>query len=616
MSCVRASRETPLRSRVIIEPKAVIIAGTCQGATALAGRFLGAIGLDVEVGAVTADGSEPGIRSLHRGVLEGACPPRDPGVRRWGWTESEQFDESKVEAARVRFEAYATARRNASSAAWGFAEPRATLLLKLWAQILPDAVFVLVYRAPWDFASDMLASESPGFEDRPDYAARVWLRYAHAVIAFARLHPARCLVLHADAISSSPDAFAASTRLLVGEALPALADPAAIARAVGVADGQRLTRLDSRGPLAGVVRATAHEAPAAYDALQRLTDLPATASDAAQADPEAQVVGRLVTWLATAVQDMTVPAPADPASEHDAARQARIASRARSVGRRLRARSATGRAIAALVQEPPQPHAQDVVAREISSEADPAERWFREHYDEAADKTLAFLAAGGVSLEGKDVADIGSGDGIIDLALAHRGRPRRLIGYDLRCTSREHLAQQAGRYGVAAPPDGLAFERSEIVGVPADDDAFDVVVTWSAFEHISDPVGVAAEIRRILRPGGVLFLQLWPFYHSGRGSHLWDWFPETHHHLLEHEDDVVEQMLAGDAHEAGWTRYMADEFRQLNRITLEELHRSLLTAGFHVSRLELITHAVAIPRRLARFPLSDLAVGGVQLLAV
>lgn len=591
-----------------------LIAGTDQPGTALAGRFLGLLGPAVEVGAVTTDGSEPEIRSLHRRALEGACPPLDPGLREWGWTASEQLDGSKIDAARVTFEAYAAGRRSAADGPWGFAEPRAALLLDLWAQILPDAVFALVYRAPWDMVSDVLAADGPSFEDRPDYAARVWLRYARALIDFAHRHRSRCLVVHADVIRETPDDFAASVGTLLGGAPWASTDRALVMRAAEAVAGQLSAPLHPRGALAGVVRATAHEAPAAYDALQGLADLPAVESDTAHGDPEAQAVGRLVAWLAAEAQ--AVAPPAQPGPEHDTAQRATAASRARSVGRRWRARPAGRRTAPVVPDEPADPEAQDVPARGASPAADPAERWFWDHYDEAADKTLAFLLDGGVSLQDKDVADIGSGDGIIDLALAHRGSPRRLIGFDLRCTSREHLAQEAARYGVAEPPAGLTFERSEIVGVPADDDAFDVVVTWSAFEHISDPVGVATEIRRILRPGGVLFLQLWPFYHSGRGSHLWDWFPETHHHLLEHEDDIVQRMLAADVHEPGWTRYMADEFRRLNRITLEELHRSLLAAGFHVSRVELMTHPVAIPRSLSRFSLADLAVGGVQLLAV
>ena len=123
-------------------------------------------------------------------------------------------------------------------------------------------------------------------------------------------------------------------------------------------------------------------------------------------------------------------------------------------------------------------------------------------------------------------------------------------------------------------------------------------------------------MRRILRPGGVLFLQLWPFYFSERGSHLWDWFPQPHHHLLEHPREIVEQMLASDVHDPGFTRYMADEFERLNRITVEQLHRSLLAAGFRVARVELMTGAVQLPPELSRHALADLAISGIKLLAV
>ena len=54
-----------------------------------------------------------------------------------------------------------------------------------------------------------------------------------------------------------------------------------------------------------------------------------------------------------------------------------------------------------------------------------AEEWFTEHYVDAADQVLGFIAASGLGIGGREVADIGSGDGIIDLALATRGAPSR-----------------------------------------------------------------------------------------------------------------------------------------------------------------------------------------------
>ena len=58
-----------------------------------------------------------------------------------------------------------------------------------------------------------------------------------------------------------------------------------------------------------------------------------------------------------------------------------------------------------------------------------------------------------------------------------------------------------------------------------------------------------------------------------------------------------------------------DEYRSLNKITLDELHRALLVNRFAVSKLKLLTQAVHIPRPLWNRSLADVGIGGVELLA-
>ena len=119
---------------------------------------------------------------------------------------------------------------------------------------------------------------------------------------------------------------------------------------------------------------------------------------------------------------------------------------------------------------------------------DPTAKSFDEHFHEAADHVFEFLQSGGLTLEGMEVADIGCGDGIIDLALTLRGRPRRLVGYDVNPTRVDVLLEQAGRYeGIEALPKNLSFEVSDPVRIAAADGSYDVVVTWSAFEHVGAP---------------------------------------------------------------------------------------------------------------------------------
>jgi SAM-dependent methyltransferase len=247
----------------------------------------------------------------------------------------------------------------------------------------------------------------------------------------------------------------------------------------------------------------------------------------------------------------------------------------------------------------------------------PEAKWFWDHYEEAATDTVAWIESAGLTLADRQVADVGCGDGIIDLGIVHRGGPARLVGFDLNPVDTAHLLRRAREEGVAdALPPALEFRVSSPSAIPAEDAAFDVVVTWSAFEHVAEPISVLREARRILRPDGVLFLQLWPFFYSERGSHLWDWFPEGFHHLTQHEDDIRDGMGLASPDPADWAKYMFGEFRHLNRITVDELQRAVLAAGLSIRKFELLTSSVHVTDELARYPLSQLGISGVKLLAI
>ena len=139
--------------------------------------------------------------------------------------------------------------------------------------------------------------------------------------------------------------------------------------------------------------------------------------------------------------------------------------------------------------------------------------------------------------------------------------------------------------------------------------------SWSAFEHIAEPIEVLAEIRRILRPEGHFFLQLWPFYFSAKGSHLWEWFDQDFHHLLTNDRDIVSNLSSSDVHSVDWTNYMTREFERLNRITIDELQRAVLVAGFDVRRLEFLTSPTILDPALARFSWCDVGISGIKFLA-
>ncbi|MEA2332393.1 MAG: hypothetical protein QOH58_2531 [Thermoleophilaceae bacterium] len=242
-------------------------------------------------------------------------------------------------------------------------------------------------------------------------------------------------------------------------------------------------------------------------------------------------------------------------------------------------------------------------------------RWFEEHFHQAADEILDFLGGDGISLEGLRVADIGCGDGIIDLGVALKGRPAELVGYDLVDVDTDGLLRAANAANVAdALPAGLRFERSEPTALPAPADHYDIVFTWSVFEHVDDPVGLLADVRRIIKPDGCLFLQLWPFYDSEHGGHLWPHYDGPYPQHLRRDEEILADVRGARATDP--RRSADDEYMSLNRITLDDLHRALLVNGFVVAKLKLLAQAVHIPRALSHRSLADLGVGGVELLAI
>ena len=244
-----------------------------------------------------------------------------------------------------------------------------------------------------------------------------------------------------------------------------------------------------------------------------------------------------------------------------------------------------------------------------------AGRWFTQHYDEAADAILAFLAGDGIDLKGKVVADIGSGDGTIDLALAIKGRPETLTGYDIKQTDAAALLHAANVAGAADElPQNLAFVTSESERIPADNESFDVVVTWSVFEHVANPIAMFGEVQRILKPDGVLFLQIWPLYYSEHGGHLWPHYDEEFPHLVHHDRAILEAVEGRPGTYPGSSA--VDEYNSLNRLTLDDLQRALLTSRLLVTKLEILAETVHIPPVLAHLPLSSLGIAGVKLLAV
>ena len=98
---------------------------------------------------------------------------------------------------------------------------------------------------------------------------------------------------------------------------------------------------------------------------------------------------------------------------------------------------------------------------------------------------------------GKRVVDVACGEGYGSQILS--GVAESVTGIDI---SAEAVAHAAGRYG----SDRLRFVEASAALLPLEDDSVDVVVSFETIEHHDQHEEMLSEIRRILRPGGMLIM--------------------------------------------------------------------------------------------------------------
>lgn len=96
---------------------------------------------------------------------------------------------------------------------------------------------------------------------------------------------------------------------------------------------------------------------------------------------------------------------------------------------------------------------------------------------------------------GKDVLDVACGEGYGSYLLAEAADT--VAGVDI---SAETIARAKGKY--RRP--NLSFLQGSVLAIPLPDASMDLVVSFETLEHIAEHDMLLAEVRRVLRPGGVL----------------------------------------------------------------------------------------------------------------
>lgn len=257
-----------------------------------------------------------------------------------------------------------------------------------------------------------------------------------------------------------------------------------------------------------------------------------------------------------------------------------------------------------------------IAGRVPSASLDDREAWFMGHLNGPSFEIGEFFSGGGVDLSGKKILDLGCGDGFISLGLARKWPDSTIVGTDIIPVDETAIVELSERFLGDGLPSNLEFTECGPTSLPFEDRTFDAVVAWSVFEHVSHPVEVLREVRRVLVDGGHLFIQIWPLYYSEHGSHLWHWFPEGYVHLRQSKGEIkaavaADRSMPGDVIDASFV-----DFDTLNHITIDGLQDAMRVAGLRASRVELLSNPVIIPPGLEDVPLSDLMISGVKMIAL
>jgi 2-polyprenyl-3-methyl-5-hydroxy-6-metoxy-1,4-benzoquinol methylase len=258
--------------------------------------------------------------------------------------------------------------------------------------------------------------------------------------------------------------------------------------------------------------------------------------------------------------------------------------------------------------------------------------WFRAHFHFATDTIHDWLSPH-LDIGRSTLLDFGCGDGTTDLAMAVRHAPKEILGVDIVRTWGDLQKTASREIQLSRWPTNLSFEEISPGQSVAELGRFDAVFSWSAFEHIDRPLllPILGDLHAALRPGGFLFVQIEPLFYSPFGSHLQRFAVAPWAHLLSEEAELERAVMsyAGEisAKEVefnyyvrtydDYKRFIFEQYRGLNRLTVDELFGLLTTAGFEIIREHRCHYpGLDIPEALStRFRWEDLITNEITVLA-
>lgn len=181
----------------------IIITGMHRSGTSLTASLLQSAGIQIGDRLMGQNkGNDKGhfedldFVEFHQDVLQ------SQGICAAGWTNNSsiQVQQQYLAAAQNLI----LARQNQTM--WGWKDPRTTLFLDFWHQLISDAKFVFIFRSPWEVVDSLFRRGDVIFGTNPNFALQQWCQYNQTILDFQQQYPKQSVLLEVESIIQHPEA--------------------------------------------------------------------------------------------------------------------------------------------------------------------------------------------------------------------------------------------------------------------------------------------------------------------------------------------------------------------------------------------------------------------------
>lgn len=204
-------------------------------------------------------------------------------------------------------------------------------------------------------------------------------------------------------------------------------------------------------------------------------------------------------------------------------------------------------------------------------------------------------------LTGRDVLDFGCGAGQLAFHLAAKGLARSITGVDI-----DRDALERARKVLAQHPEwaeSLRFVEGDVAGLPLADESIDLITAFDCLEHVMDPAAILTDWARVLRPGGRVLIEWFP-YKGPWGPHMEALIPVPWAHVIFGEKAMLRSAAAiyddpgfmprhwdmeadGRKKPNKWTQWESfAEQGYINRLDIATFRGLARASGLSIARLE------------------------------